>query len=231
MAPLSAAIFVALTSQAATVSGVGRFHIEYTRDRFGMRSHGIIETIGANRTKFYPLPQSTPQEYIRLRPEDFRLNPFESKEYERQEVIGPYQIEDAKIWFGNSYYDSEGMRGVGTFGYFDTTTCKYTLFSPPEIARYETSAILVQPDAVWLALDHFGEDKSASPGGLIRWNRSTHEIRRYGFEFVVSGISVEGDALRFATVGGYALMRNGRLQRYLNSGRPIQKFPPQPSLY
>lgn len=229
MAALSVAIFIALASQAATVSGLGRFQLEHSEDGFGTRSHGIIETIGANRTKFYPLPQSTAQEYIRLRPDDFRLNPSEPKEYERQEVIGPHQIEDGKIWFGNSYYDGEGMRGVGTFGYFDTSTRKYTLFSPPEIARYETSAILVQPDVVWLALDVFGEDISKSPGGLIRWDRSTHEVRRYALEFVVSSIRVQGDALRLNTAGGYALMRNGQLHRYVNNGRPIQKFPPPPS--
>ena len=56
-------------------------------------------------------------------------------------------------------------------GYFDTATRKYTLFSPPEVARYEISAILVEPERVWIALDHFGEDISTSPGGLVRWNR------------------------------------------------------------
>ena len=87
---------------------VGPFHLEHSRDGFGVRSQGIVETLGPKRVRFYPLPQSTAQEYIRLRPEDFRLNPFELNEYDRQEVIGPYQIEDGKNWFGNNYYDGEG---------------------------------------------------------------------------------------------------------------------------
>jgi len=42
------------------------------------------------------------------------------------------------------------MKGIGAFGTFDAVTRRYTLFSPPEIARYEISAILVAPATVWL---------------------------------------------------------------------------------
>lgn len=222
-------ILLVLASHAATVDAIARFRIERSKDGFGMRSHGIIEKIGPNRTTFHTLPQSTAREYIRLRPKDFRLNPFKPEDYERQEVIGPHQIVGEEIWFGNNYYDGEGMRGVGAFGYFDTSTCKYTLFSPPEVAPYEVSAILVQPEVVWVALDHFGEDISTSPGGLISWDRTTHDVRRYQVEFVVTGMRAQGDALRLATHGGYALIRNGEIHRYSESGRPIKKFPPPSS--
>jgi hypothetical protein len=207
----------------------GRFQLERSKDDFGVRSHGIIEALGPNRTKFYPLPQSTAGKYIQLRTEDLRINPFTPDHYERQEVIGPYQIEGRRIWFGNSYYDGEGMKGVGAFGYFDTSTRRYTLFSPPEVARYEISAILVEPDRVWIALDRFGEDISRSPGGLVRWNRMTHEIQKYPLEFGVDSIRVEGDSLRLKTRDGYALFRDGELRRFLANGRPTAKFPPLPT--
>ena|ERR1700722_8805343 len=197
--------------QVATFGPGNRFRLEQSKDDFGMRSHGIVETLGPNKTKFYPLPQSTAQDYARLRPEDLRINPFSATadHYDRQEVIGPYQIEDTKIWFGNSYYDGEGDRGVGAFGYFDTATRSYTLFSPPAVARYEISAIEVQPDVVWLALDSFGESVGTSPGGLVRWNRTTHEIHKYPLKLVVSGIHVKGDSLSLKTRNGYVLFRDG----------------------
>src|SRR5450432_4257298 len=116
---------------------------------------------------------------MRLRPRDLRINPFTPDRYERQEVIGPYQIEPGRLWFGNNYYDGEGMKGVGEFGYFDTAARQYTLYSPPAVAPYQISAILVEADRVWLALDRFGEDISTSPGGLVQWNRTTHEIQKY----------------------------------------------------
>jgi len=210
--------------------GDGQFRLEHSQDSFGIRSHGVVQTLGANREKFYPLPQSTSREYMRLRPEDLRLNPFKPEDYDRQEVIGPYQFEGSKIWFGNNYYDGEGMRGVGAFGYFDQSTRRYTLFSPPEVARYEVSAILVESKAVWVALDHFGEDICTSPGGLIRWDRTTHEVQRYPLEFVVNRIRMEGGSLRLQTHDGYALLQDGKLDRFLNNGRPINRFPP-PSKY
>ncbi len=207
----------------------GRFQLERSKDDFGMRSHGIIETLGPNRTKLYPLPQSTAEKYIRLWPEDVQINPFAADHYDRQEAIGPYQIEDNRIWFGNTYYDGEGMKGVGEFGFFDTSNRAYTLFSPPEVARYEISAILVEPNRVWIALDRFGEDISKAPGGLIRWNRMTHAVQKYALEFVVDDIRIEGESLRLKTRDGYALLRNGQIHRFLANGRPIAKFPPPPT--
>ena len=207
----------------------GRFQLEYSKDTFGMRSHGVIETIGPGRTKFYPLPQSTARKYIELRPEDLRINPLPPDHYERQEVIGPYQIENGRIWIGNNYYDGEGLKGVGAFGYFDSSTREYTLFSPPEVARYEISAILVELDTVWIGLDRFGEDISKSPGGLARWNRTTHAIQKYSLEFVVDSIRAQGDSLRLTTRDGYALFLNGELRRFLANGRSIPRFPPPPT--
>jgi hypothetical protein len=207
------------------------FQLEQSKDDFGTRSHGILEAVGAGRTKFYPLPQSTAEDYVRLRPEDLRINPFSATadHYERQEVIGPYQIDGGKLWFGNSYYDGEGVRGVGAFGYFDTANRKYTLFSPPEVAPYEVSAILLEPGTVWIALDRFDEDISTSPGGLVRWNRMTHEIHKYPLEFVVSSIRAEGGSLRLGTRDGYAFFKDGELHRFLTSGRPVAKFPSPPT--
>jgi hypothetical protein len=221
-------LFLAATDPVSFGAG-GGFQLERSSDGFGIRSHGIVEKVESNRTKLYPLPQSTADEYIRLRPEDLKVNPFTPEQYDRQEVIGPYQVENGKLWFGKQYYDSEGQRGVGAFGYFDSSIRAYTLFSPPEVARYEVSAILVQPDCVWLGLDRFVEDISKKPGGLVRWDRRTQEVQRYPLEFVIQGIRAAGDSLRLEARAGYALFRGGVLRRFLADGKPIAKFPPPPT--
>jgi hypothetical protein len=214
------------------------FRLEYSGDGFGMRSRGVIELVNGG-SKMYPLPQSSFETYMTLRPEALKLNPVTARGYERQEVIGPHQVEESRLWFGNHFYDGEGMRGVGAFGYFDMDTRRYELFRPPEVAPYEISAILVEQDSVWLGLDSFGEDISTVPGGLVRWNRETQQVRRYPLEFVVNTITRRGESLYLATNGGYAVLRNGALQRFATrkaangetKSVPIDKFPPPPSHY
>jgi hypothetical protein len=226
---LLVAVLLAGNTSGPAFGPGGRFHLEKSQTSFGPQSNGIIEALGNGHTKFYPLPQSTCAQYTRLRPQDVRVNPFPCSGYERQEFIGPHQVEGDKLWFGNSYSDGEGERGVGAFGYFDASNRRYTLFSPPEVAGFEISAILVEKDAVWLGLDSFGEDISTSPGGLVRWDRTTHETRHYRLEFVIDRIRREGDSLRFSTRYGYAIFRDGEVHRYSRNGKPLNKFPPPPS--
>lgn len=38
----------------------GRFQLEYSKESFGLRSHGMIEPLGPHRTKFYPLRDPVP---------------------------------------------------------------------------------------------------------------------------------------------------------------------------
>jgi hypothetical protein len=198
-------------------------------------SQGVVEKPDANGgTKRYPLPQSSFETYAKLRPADLKLNPISAtaNNYDRDEMIGPHQIEGDRLWFGNNFYDGEGERGVGAFGYFDARTRQYSLYSPPEVAAYEISALLVEPDVVWVALDHQGEDISKYPGGLIRWNKGTQQTRRYPIEFVVNTIAREGEALKLTTNGGYALLTNDVVRRFRITGTtitPIDRFPPPPS--
>lgn len=130
----------------------GTFRLEYKNSSFGGEASGVIESV-KGREKKYPLPQSSFATYARLRPEELKNFHISAKDYERLEWIGPHQVEGSRFWFGKRFYDGEGMTGVGAFGYFDTDTRRYHLFSPREMAPYETSAILVEPDSVWVGLD------------------------------------------------------------------------------
>jgi hypothetical protein len=167
---------------------------------------------------------------------------LKAENYQGQEVIGPYQTEGNRIWFGNQYYDGEGDCGVGAFGYFDMQTCKYVLYSPRSVARWEISALLVEPETVWLGLDHFGEDISTAPGGLIRWDRNSHRVQHYPLEFIVQHLRRDKDhssTLVLTTPKGYALFQNGQVRRFRVEQTPdgrriavsIKRFPPAPSLY
>ena len=236
---LLAAVTLALAGQSDSDHAFGpngAFRLEVSSDGFGKRSHGVIQTANRRR-KFYPLPQSAVGDYKKLHPHEYGVALLTEKNYERQEVIGPHQIEDSKLWFGKSFYDGEGMRGVGAFGYFDAAAGQYQLFTPPEVALWEISAILVEDDSVWMGLDHFGEDISKSPGGLVRWDRESHGVRRYPLEFVVNRIARHGSLLHLDTSRGYAELQNDVIRRFEirrnKSGAsivvPVAKFPPPPT--
>jgi hypothetical protein len=81
-----AVIVFFLAIQAAGFGADNRFALGRSQDEFGMRSHGIVERLGDGRTKFYPLPESTAEEYMRLRPGDAKLNPVARTDYQRSEV-------------------------------------------------------------------------------------------------------------------------------------------------
>jgi len=118
---------------------------------------------------------------------------------------------------------------------------RYLLFSPPEVAHWQITALLIEPDAVWLGLDHFGEDISTSPAGLVRWDRNDHRIRHYQLEFAVNRIQRDkrhASTLRLTTRGGYALFRDGEVERFrVQKGAGgkeavvrITRFPPPPTM-
>jgi hypothetical protein len=92
--------------------------------------------------------------------------------------IGPWAIEGNRLWFGKTFYSGEGNTGTGGFGYFDAETKRFRMFSPPEVKRWATSAILVQPDAVWLALEKRGEYNNAG-FGVVRYDRRANTVTRF----------------------------------------------------
>jgi len=74
----------------------------------------------------------------------------------------------------------------------------------------------------WLPLDHFGEDISSVPGGLVCCNRETHQVRLYKIEFLVRAISRDGESLHLTADGGYAVLRNNTLQEVSGIRRGVR---------
>ena len=163
-------------------------------------------------SKEYLLPQTDSKAWQRARPDDAKTY-SDIELAEINEEIGPHQPEGGLLWFGKSFYNSEGATGVGGFGYFDTATVSYRLFALPEIAAWSASAILVEPDAVWLALYRRGEYGNY-PGGLLRWDRDTSDVRHWYMPSIATGIARAGDAIYMGTTDGIAALRGDRVISY-----------------
>lgn len=154
------------------------------------------------------LPPSRIAEALRRRPDAVR-NGWRPALDTIQEGIGPHQAWNEKLWFGKTFYDSEGLGGVGGFGYFDGSTGIYTLYSPPEIWPWSVSAILVEAGEVWLGLMRRGEYGDTS-GGLLHWNRATEHVKMYRLRSVARAIGRFEEALYVATEDGIAVLRPER---------------------
>jgi hypothetical protein len=218
-----------------------RFRLSKAKNQYGSEYTLIVEGPGPNQ-KSYPLTQSDLETWQQARPDDARpgggQSPANLNPAEMNEEIGPHQLEGARLWFGKTFYNSEGSTGVGGFGYFDAATAAYRLYSPPEIQRWSVSAILVEADYIWLALYRRGEYGNSS-GGLLRWDRKSSQTRSFAVSDIVTFIVRAGDCIYLGASDGIVALHGDRTASYFvdrnaNGGYamaertsvPIQVAPP-----
>ena len=70
----------------------------------------------------------------------------------------------------------ERRGGIGGFGYFDMDRHTWTLHSPPEVSPWSVSALLLNPNAVWLGLSRGSDEGFRESGGIVRWDRKTERV-------------------------------------------------------
>jgi hypothetical protein len=160
----------------------------------------------------HPLPQSTFTDFRRSRPARVR-DGYNEKSARIDEKIGPYQSVGNRIWFGKTFYDGEGLTGVGGIGYFDLTSNTYKLLRIPELFDWSVVAMLVDGDSVWSALKNFTEGEGPS-GGLLRYDITTSVAHVYPVEDTILKIIRSGDAIATATTNGIYVLKADRFIRY-----------------
>jgi len=189
----------------------GRFRLSKEKSKYGSEYTLIVENPGP-RQNSYPLAQSDLETWRQARPDDAKS--FSNPDLaEMNEEIGPHQLEDYRLWFGKTFYNSEGSTGVGGFGYFDAAAAAYHLYSPPEIQRWSVSAILVEADCVWLALYRRGEYGN-SPGGLLRWDRRSGHAQKFAAAEIVTSIVRSGNGIYLGATDGIDALRGDRITQY-----------------
>jgi hypothetical protein len=172
-----------------------------------------ITEITAEGVRAFLLPQSTRDEFEKLRPQRVR-DGYRRNASKIEEEIGPNQVVGSRLWFGKSFYDAEGITGVGGFGYFDCETRRFVIYSPPEIQNWSVTSILVAGNNVWMATSAAGE-YGLLPHGLLRWEIAERRIHSYGFDAVVHSMTQYRNDLYLATDEGIAVLAQKGFRRYL----------------
>ena len=194
--------------------GLGRFQVALDGEQGPDPHHRKLLVIdrSTRAAKHHRLRQSSYPEFANARPSRVK-NGYTQEHSEMNEQIGPWQIAEDTLWFAKTFYDSEGMTGVGGFGFFDTVKREYRTFSPKAIRPFSASAMLVEHDAVWLGLVQRSE-WADGPGGLLRFDRQTETIAHVELHEIITGILRVGDALVLATDMGAAVLQRGKLRRF-----------------
>jgi hypothetical protein len=81
------------------------------------------------------------------------------------------------------------------------------------VADFAISPILVQPDAIWMGIFHFGE-WGDSPAGVLRYDRKTHTVHKYDLPDDVNGLVASGNRLLAYTNFGIAVIEGDQTRRY-----------------
>ena len=193
---------------------------------------GIAERAGDD-TKLYELPKSTHEEFARARPKRAAQSGYRPHQPTfKSERVGPYQISGNRFWFAKTFYDGEGLTGVGGFGYFDPEERRYVVFSPPEITPWSASALLVEEKKIWLGL--LGRPEGAKySGGLLRYERDSGKVEIFDVDEVITQIKRWRDLHYLGTANGLYILKNNLLVHYvfeptLDGGTDIFKFKSQP---
>ncbi|MBA3975464.1 MAG: hypothetical protein C0504_14760 [Candidatus Solibacter sp.] len=191
--------------------------------RFSLRLRGVNDGLGlpgllvireqsGKSGKWFTLPQSTYDEFSAARPIRVQGG-YVRGQTTIAEEIGPWQVVDGTLWFGKTFYDGEGMNGVGGFGFFDTGSRRFVIHSPAEIRDSSVSAMLAETHGIWLGLANRGEWAN-SGNGVLQVSYSGEALGRIGLSEPVGGIARVDGGLLMATSFGAALYDGQCVRRF-----------------
>jgi hypothetical protein len=166
-----------------------------------------IDVIGKSGTKqYYPAPIPTMALYRKVFPD-------KPAGGEIEDDIGPFVLDGNKIWFANTFYDAEGVSGVGAIGSFDISTRQYDMRYLPEIAPWSGSAILLDGADLWIGL--MSRPEGAEYGaGLLRYNITTGAVAKYAVADYIHTIDRLGDTVYCGTSHGLYTVRGNHVMQF-----------------
>ena len=162
---------------------------------------GVIGKSGSKQ--YYPAP-------IPPMALDRKVLPDKQAPLEIENDIGPFVLDRNKIWFASTFYDAEGVSGVGAIGSFDITTRQYEMRYLPEIAPWSGSAILLDGADLWIGLMRRPEGADYG-AGLLRYNTRTGAVAKYPVADYIHTIDRLGDTLYCGTSHGLYTLRGSKV--------------------
>jgi hypothetical protein len=159
----------------------------------------------------HPMPNSSYQDFAKARPRRVR-DGYREGDTKIDESPAAWQKADGGVWFGKTFYDGEGLSGVGDIGFLSDAG-QYTWLRLPEMADWSAEALLVEPSTIWAARVRHPEGELDS-GGLLEYDRRARISRVHECPDVIHSIVHLGAAIFLGTTHGLDVLRDGALTGY-----------------
>lgn len=149
---------------------------------------GGIEELRLEDTLFIPLDLPDLEHYRRARPEHAEWVPAP----EIRVDVGPVTAHEGRVWFGLTFYDGEGLDGVGGIGWFDPASREAEMIYPDALADWSVSAIAGADGEIVLGLARYPEGATVG-GGIGRYEIAGGTLRTLDLPGVVGALAVRED--------------------------------------
>lgn len=175
------------------------------------------DSVGA----FHPLPLPSRRDFSRL-VTGVRLDSLEARGRYLDALeaeIGAFDVRDGQLWFGVSFYDGEGISGVGGWGRFDPRENRYEMHWGSPVADASVTAMVHDGEALWFGLARRRE-WTIQGAGLAVLTLSDGTTRRFDVPGVVDVLCPVDGVLWVGTREGLFRLHDGTVEPIWRGGGP-----------
>ncbi|MDH4227459.1 MAG: hypothetical protein OEV59_06870 [Deltaproteobacteria bacterium] len=177
---------------------------------YGRTPSNIIEVVSGVRTE-YKIPLPSEEEYKRIYPEqDYGLDDFSMSTH----GFGGYHVVSSKMWFGTSFYNSEGEVSVSSIGNFDFEEMQYDVWYDKLFSPYSITALHVLGDDIWAAAS-VRSDEAEYPVAVLKLKYKKGGKIIFEPDYNIWGIGEYKGVLFFEADDGMYVLADRRLYRVL----------------
>lgn len=154
------------------------------------------------------IPQPGIEAFKKYRANDVNIGFFEEGHGSFENEIGPHITINNNVYFGISFYDGEGITGVGGIGIFNLKNNKYEIHYIEEIANKSIDKMFFYEDELWCTLYQGGEGAEYHHG-VMKYNISDKKYQVYDVPGEVDVVVPWKDSVFVNTSKGFYQIKDG----------------------
>lgn len=169
-----------------------------------------ITVVSDADVRHHVLPQPGVFDYIKMRNQDYNVWVYSKSKTSIKNELGPFHYDNGRLLFGLSFYNGEGVSGIGGLGCFDLSTGELTIDYHAPMRDYSVSAMYVDDDgSIWLGMINRPEGEDSGQG-LLHYQPELQVFTYYPVSDLIEVILRSGDCVYIGTPAGLMVLRDER---------------------